>query len=526
MTAVLLGASTTAADRDARTLLREAPEFIVAGTAFGTEAIVQTAVDREPEVVLLLGDEEPAVALETVRALGQRAPHVAVVLAVGDAGPTMLSDAMAVGARGLLALPLHLEEVRDRLTAAAEWTQSVRRVLGLNSDGFPEEGRNARTLVVAGAKGGVGTTVMAVHLALIAASDPARRVCLVDLDLQTGDVATLLHVPNRHSIADLAAVEAITARVLDETLFAPSPNLRILLAPQEGARAEEVTTAVARRVLTALRSSFDVVVIDAGSQTTDASAVMIEMADHVLIVSTLDVPSLRGAQRLARLWAQLAVRREDDLLVVFNRVGRDLHIQPETARRIVRLPTAATRVPAGFRALEASINEADPGRLEDRGLRRAFGALAGEVEIADPAWTAGNGRRSTLADRGGRRRHSRSDAGQSTLEFVGILPLILIVMLVLWQLLLIGFTWVLTGNGADEAGRRLAVHDTDAGIRAAALRAVPGGWRRDAAVSISRSAGSATVTLRTPALIPGLADLPVSFSATSAPPIELPRGTP
>jgi pilus assembly protein CpaE len=525
VTAVLLGVATRAADRDARTVLGELPEFTVVGTAIGGEAIMQTAGDREPEVVLLLADDG-GTALETVRDLGRLAPHVAVVLAVPDAGPAMLTEAMAVGARGLVALPLQVEEVRDRLAAAADWARGVRRVLGLGNHDVAGQERNGRTVVVAGAKGGVGTTLTAVHLALIAASEPTRRVCLVDLDLQTGDVATLLQVSNRRSIADLASVEPVTARALEETLFAPGPNLRILLAPAEGARAEEVTGAAVRRILAALRSAFDVVVVDSGSQTTDASAVVVELADQVLVLSTLDVPSLRGAQRLARLWAQIAVRREDDLLVVFNRVSRDLHIQPDTARRIVRLPTARTSVPAGFRALEASINEADPSRLEEKGVRRAFIALAGEIDIADPGWGEGNGRRGGPGERSGRRRHSRSDAGQATIEMVGVLPLIILVMLLLWQFLLVGFTWILTGNSADEAGRRLAVQDTDSGVRAAALRAVPGGWRHDAAISISRPAGSVKVTLHTPALIPGLADLPLSFSSTSSPPVERPEVAP
>jgi pilus assembly protein CpaE len=114
----------------------------------------------------------------------------------------------------------------------------------------------------------------------------------------------------------------------------------------------------------------------------------------------------------------------------------------------------------------------------------------------------------------------RADRGQAALETVGVLPLILLVLLLLWQFLLVGFTWMLTGNAADDAGRRLAVHDSDRGVRAAALGAVPDGWHRDADVAISRRDGSVTVTLSTPLLAPGLPSLPLSFSATSAPPAE------
>ena len=116
--------------------------------------------------------------------------------------------------------------------------------------------RSAASLIaVAGAKGGVGTTTVAIHLALAAArSAPGRPVCLVDFDLQKGDMRAYLDTPlppqrrrprrgRRRDLRPPPAGDAVHAQ----------EGFRLLLAPDDGERAEEVDSAVARNVLGAVR---------------------------------------------------------------------------------------------------------------------------------------------------------------------------------------------------------------------------------------------------------------------------------
>ena len=97
--------------------------------------------------------------------------------------------------------------------------------------------RSAAALVaVAGAKGGVGCTTVALHLALAAARGaPGRPVCLVDLDLQKGDLRAFTDTPYRRSIADLVEVaDELSVRHLQETLYTHRDGVRLLLAPDHG----------------------------------------------------------------------------------------------------------------------------------------------------------------------------------------------------------------------------------------------------------------------------------------------------
>lgn len=101
----------------------------------------------------------------------------------------------------------------------------------------------------------------------------------------------------------------------------------------------------------------------------------------------------------------------------------------------------------------------------------------------------------------------RDDRGQVAVEFVGMLPLILLTLVLLWQCVLIGYTFTLAGNAADEAARAGAVGD-DCGD--AAKRHLEGAWAAGASAGCARDGGMvrATVRLRVPVLFPGAISFP------------------
>ncbi|MGW8761739.1 TadE/TadG family type IV pilus assembly protein [Streptomyces sp. NPDC055815] len=98
------------------------------------------------------------------------------------------------------------------------------------------------------------------------------------------------------------------------------------------------------------------------------------------------------------------------------------------------------------------------------------------------------------------------DRGQVAVEFLGMVPLILLTLALLWQVVLVGYTYTLAGNAADEAARAGAVGD-DCGE--AARRHLDGAWLDGAEVSCPQGDGmvNAVVTLQVPVLFPGVGGL-------------------
>ncbi|KWT61169.1 septum formation initiator [Streptomyces albus subsp. albus] len=369
----------------------------------GAAAPPSAAVDELPEVVLVHERIGPVPALELIRDIALRFPAVGVVLITADAGPALFAAAMDAGARGVVGLPLGYDELAARVQAAAQWATGVRVHLG---GGQEAAAGPAGTLVtVTGAKGGVGTTLTAVQLAL-AARAAGRSVALVDMDLQSGDVASYLDVQFRRSIVDLAGIQDISVRVLQDAVHAHHTGLGLLLAPEEGERGEEVDDRAARTVLSALRSRYELVVVDCGAQMQSANAAAVELSDVALLVTTPDVVSVRAAKRLVRLWDRLQIRKAEDTTTVVNRLTRNTEIQPPLVAKATGTRVARTPVPAGFKELQPYV---DAGRMQDLDarstVRQALWALAGELGLVDaPAARQGRGSHRARTSLTGRRR--------------------------------------------------------------------------------------------------------------------------
>ncbi|MFE9336215.1 CpaE family protein [Streptomyces sp. NPDC007063] len=538
-----------------------------------------------PEVVLVHELIGPIPALELISQVALRFPAVALVLATQDTSPALYAAAMDAGARGVAGLPLNYDELAARVGAAAAWATGVRRHLG------GPEGRAAAppgaagpgggtVVTVSGAKGGVGTTLTAVQLAL-AARAAGRSTVLADLDLQSGDVASFLDVRFRRSVADLAGIKDLTPRVLQDAVYPHETGLGLLLAPDEGERGEDVDERTARQLVAALRSHYETVVLDCGSQLHAGNAAAIEAADLALLLTTPDVLAVRGARRMVRMWDRLRVRTAEETVVVVNRASRQAEIQPQLVARITGSPVARTTVPAHFKELQSAL---DAGRMQDLdpkgSVRQALWALAGELGLgagpggepprgpvaaarrrARGGGQGGGGRsggeqaghRPALApqarqalppgpaagtvpspgsDRGapglsrrvppeGRAGAWGGDRGSLTVEFAGMAPVVLLTLVLLWQCVLIGYTFSLAGNSADEAARAAtaaaAYGDPRSACEAAARAHLPAKWRTDAAVSCTRgdTVWKADVDLRTPLLFPGGAGLPFTVSGAA-----------
>ncbi|MEJ2579180.1 MAG: P-loop NTPase, partial [Kineosporiaceae bacterium] len=470
-----------------------------------SEAVLEHLARTGADIAVVDDRLGPVPAWDLIRQITVRHPHVGIVVVVDESGPGTLVTAMEVGVRGLLHRPLSVDETRSRVRAAAAWSAAVRRTMEASA---VADGPAGTMVTLAGSKGGVGVSTLAVHLALqVLADDPTRTVCLVDLDLSKGDLPTLLDIQHRRDITDLVQVaDELSARSLSEVLFDHATGVKVLLAPGQAEDAEEITEHVARKVLDALRSLHDVVIIDAGANPTEANTIAAELSDAVYVVTTPDVPALRGVRRLTGLWERLSVRKEDQTQVVLNRVNRRSDIQPDTARRIVGLPVLGAVVPAGFRWLESSANRRNPRTADPRFVQavRQLGAAIGLVRNTAPV--------------SARRSRQRHDGGQASLEFVGLSLIILVTAALVWQAVLIGATWTLAGNAAGEAARAVSVGQDP---EAAALAAVPDAWQDGMQVSAT-GPGTVTVRVRTPLLFPGVRGLPldVTSSAGAVPEVE------
>jgi len=514
-TRVLVVTSRPPIREQVRAVLAEAEGFVLVEIVEDGAEIV-AALDRfgAVDVVLvdeMLGDRN---GLDVAREVGFARPLSAIVLMASHPTPELLAAAMDAGARSIVAAPPSLEEVRSRIESAAVWSRSARRHVA--SDALPA-GEAGQVIAVAGAKGGVGTTLIALLLARSKASD--HSVCLVDLDLQAGDLAAFAGVRVRRSIVDLVEVaDELNGRALGETTYDIGHGLRLLPAPADGELGEDVTARAVRLIIAALRYQYDLVVIDCGSRLDDATSMALELADRAVLVATLDVPALRAARRTIALWERLEVRASDEVDLVVNRANRVSEVQPALAPKLAGVSVTAV-IPQVSSALEDVMNTATVLDSRIGELDRAIDGLAAAVVLtAGPPVVINTTPRP--AAQNGRRRHrfAESDAGQVVVESPLIIGIVVVLTLLAIQLILFGVSHIVASNAADEAARGYAVGMDDAGVRSTVQDALPGGW--DSGWSVARpTADTVQVSVRTPSIMPGL----IPATVSTAPILREPR---
>ena len=485
-------------------------EVEVVFVAESTPEMVSAVLSHRPSLLFVHDRLGPGPMTHAVRDLTLRHPALGVLLVTGEAETDAYSKALDAGARGVLIQPFGLEDINHRVASLVEWSQRMRAAMADHGeDGGGDHDRGARVIAVAGAKGGVGATVMAAHLAWdVARSEREMRVCLVDLDVEKGDVPSYLDVSHRVSIADLAKIsEDLAARAVSDTVVVHSSGLHLLLAPAEIRDSEFVTPEAVRRIIAQLRSLYHLVILDTGAGVTTTQSAAVESADLTLQVATADVPALRAARRQVLAWESLGVVGADRVRVVINRFVRRSEIQQDTMDALILGQRSNVLVPELERGLERAGNSRTPGEVRNGAWWNSLRAIGGELEVtrafrraadqsdaaeigAPAAQPATRTEAKGEAKRGGvrRRRPSRA-AGQATLETVALVPLAMLVLIVAFQVVLLGVSVVCSDAATSAAARAVSI-GTDPG--AAARNAVPDGMRSGTAVT----AGSSTVEVR------------------------------
>ncbi len=351
--------------------------------AESTQELVSSVLAHRPSIAFVHDQLGPGPVMQIVRDLTLRNPALAVLVVTTSNTAEAFAGALNAGARGVLTHPFGLEDLDERLSSMLEWNQTVRNVLADNQNSGNGASRGGRVIAAAGAKGGVGTTIVASHLAWDAArSDPNMRVCLVDLDVENGDVPSYLDVSHRVSIADLAKIsEDLTARAVADTVVAHSSGLHLLLTPREIRDTEFVTPEAVRRIIAQLRTLYHLVVVDVGSAITTTQAAAVESADMTLQLVTADVPALRAARRQVVAWESLGVVGADRVHVVVNRFVRRSEIQQDTIDMLTLGQRSQILIPDLERGLERAGNSRTPAEVRNQVWWRSLRTIGAELDV-------------------------------------------------------------------------------------------------------------------------------------------------
>ncbi|WP_067598808.1 AAA family ATPase [Altererythrobacter ishigakiensis] len=315
----------------------------LAGLASQVKAIACGIEDKLPiadlaaaSVVVIEVDPASRNSLERVDVLRAQLPSIKVIAGLADVDIATTRTLLRRGVSDIVALPFTLDEL---VTSIVDTAQQI----------DPEvEGERALApfITVIKSIGGAGSTTVATHLAAQMAHDlgEGHRACIIDLDLQSGDVSQYLGASSRQSLMDLIeAGDRLDSELLRSVATKGHDLVDVISPPTDIVPIESIDFEQLMRVITLARREYDVVLIDLPASFTNWSLSTVYAADMSILVGMLTIPSLRHAKRQLDFLISMGISK-DSIHVVLNQVEKKLFksIDANDAEKALKHPVLAT----------------------------------------------------------------------------------------------------------------------------------------------------------------------------------------
>jgi pilus assembly protein CpaE len=317
---------------------------------------------------------------------------------------------MLAGAREFLVKPFSSDEltasirqVYAREQEKAKTRRATTPVMAAPGDGVaaPTTGgggdgdRDGHVVAIFSPKGGVGRTTIAVNMALAASTELGKSVVLVDGSFQFGDVGVLLNLnPKNKSIADLVPeLEAGEPESLDTFVINHSAGIRVLLAPPSPEMAELITPTAVKKVIDALRRQHDLVIVDCTSWFNETTLAILDAADTVLTILSLEITSIKNMRLFLEVADQLGYEH-GKVKLVLNRADSSLGIRVSDVENSIGRKVDHSIVSDG-RSVVYALNRGVPFFLSNREAEVSQDILRLATAVAGDRAAAGDDARKT-----------------------------------------------------------------------------------------------------------------------------------
>jgi len=257
---------------------------------------------------------DQSASLDRIALIHRQHPELPVIAALAAASVALSRGLLRQGVTDIATLPIDCGELAAQLRDLSDGQFEGR------------SGRSGQLIVVAGSTGGCGATTILTHLAasLAATRDHHPKVCVIDLDLQAGEVVHYVGQQPQLTITPLLdAGDRLDAELVRSALTDSQHGFSVIAAPETITSLDDVDQDRLLEMVGLVRSMFDVVLADVPTDWSNWSLSLALAADQVVLVTELSVAGLRQARRRLDLLASIGLS-PDRVSVIGNRVERGL----------------------------------------------------------------------------------------------------------------------------------------------------------------------------------------------------------
>ena len=330
-------------------LKKKLAQLINAAGGFG---VLDSADVRRADLLIFDLSEDPQKGIETIESLLKSGEAGEVFLTAEYADPAILMQAMRIGVKEFFAQPFNETEIQEALKRFKD------RFVGPASK---TTRKNGRIVSVFGSKGGVGTTTVAVNLAVSLAKGGARpSVALLDMNTLFGEIPLFLEMAPKFHWGEITKnIDRLDETFLSNILTHHRTGIQVLPSPSYLNGHIRPTPEIMARLLGVMQRIFDFVIVDAGQSTNDTSLKVLEITDTLLLVTILSLPCLANTNKLLKSLTDLGYVAPDRIKLVLNRYMKKSEISLKDAEAGLGRELFST-IPNDYSSTMAAINNGKP----------------------------------------------------------------------------------------------------------------------------------------------------------------------
>jgi pilus assembly protein CpaE len=301
-----------------------------------------------PDLIIVDARGDASSAMATIERLRGGAPGAGIFAVAATADPDLILQAMRAGANEFFTWPPPEETFHGAIRRSAARREAAQGAKP-----------SATTLVFFGAKGGAGTTTLAVNCGVEVARLSKRSTVIVDLKPGLGEVSLFLGVRPRYSILDaIDNLHRLDREFLRELVVKHKSGLEILAGSDQFDRPGAADGGALEELFRLLARQYEYILIDAGSQINSCAVAALYTADTIFMVANPDVPSVRNAQRLLERVRQLGACGERVRLLL-NRAAEPYPIPPKQIEGALGHPIHHTFA-SDYKTVSTALNSGVP----------------------------------------------------------------------------------------------------------------------------------------------------------------------
>ena len=319
-------------------------------SSFRPDADGLKKASSQPADVLLIGTRAmPSQELDFAERMFTTRSDITILLLAPTLDSRTLSHAMECGIARVIDIDSSEHDICTHIMTAANRDQnrrnSTQKIASYDS----------KIVACYSPKGGVGKTTLAVNLAYALAT-MNKKIALIDLSLQFGEVGVFLDIAKGDTIADMVEEHSFELSTIKSYLIRHQSGIQVMLSSSSPEYAELIQPMHVNAILSSLRTEFDYVVVDMGVAFGDCAIAAMETADTILLVVNEDIASLHDAKRSIKVLE--ALNQQDKLKIVVNKEG----ISTITVKNVANLleATPVLVIPYDLKSAMLAVNRGIP----------------------------------------------------------------------------------------------------------------------------------------------------------------------